>query len=122
MADRTVRVVLTADASAFLAGVNAARNSLNELSRVNTGGAAAGLRNTGTAAREAQSAFDKLKSSMAAQVGVGNLAAMGVMSAFFAVKQAITDTVKSTTDYQTTLFTLQAVTHSSGEVMVDVAA
>jgi hypothetical protein len=59
---------------------------------------------------------------MASQVGVGNLAAMGVMSAFFAVKAAITDTVKATTDYQTTLFTLQAVTHSSGEVMVDVAA
>jgi TP901 family phage tail tape measure protein len=120
--DRTVRVVLTGDATALIAAVNAARNSLNELNRQDTTRVQGGVRGAGGAAREAQSAFDKLKSSMAAQVGVGNLAAMGVMSAFFAVKQAITDTVHATTDYQTTLFTLQAVTHASGEVMVDVAA
>jgi TP901 family phage tail tape measure protein len=95
---------------------------LNELNRSDTTRVQGGIRGAGGAAREAQSAFDKLKSSMAAQVGVGNLAAMGVMSAFFAVKAAIVDTVRATTDYQTTLFTLQAVTHSSGEVMVDVAA
>lgn len=122
MADRTVRVQLIGDATSLVAAVNAARNSLNELNRSDTSRVQGGIRGAGGAAGEAQSAFDKLKSSMAAQVGVGNLAAMGVMSAFFAVKAAITDTVKATTDYQTTLFTLQAVTHSSGEVMVDVAA
>lgn len=122
MADRTVRVELLGDSSSLVAAAERARVALSELSRVDTSAAGRGLRDTGAAAQGTVSAFDKLKSSMAAQVGVANIASQLTMAGFFAIKAAITDTIKATTDYQTTLFTLQAVTHASGDTMVGVAS
>src|SRR5664279_1219643 len=125
MADRTVRVMLIGDASSLIAAAQRARESLTQLGNTNTGQIGAGFRDSSRAVGEmgttTESTFSKLKSSMAATIGAGALMSMGVMSAFFAIKEAITSTVSAGVDYQTTMFTLQAVTHASGATMVDVA-
>lgn len=126
MAERTVRVILTGDASQLVAAANSARFALRELGNTNTSGATRGLRDTGQAAtgaaRETSTAMGQIRGAIMSQVAIGNIAAMGVIGAFRAIKGAITDTLQIGMDYQNTLLNLGAVTRSSGDVMVQVAA
>src|SRR6478609_2211848 len=103
MADRTVRVVLQGDASALVAAARQAQAALRDLSNTNLGGLGAGMRQAGVSAQEAASMFDKLKAQILGQVSLGNLAAMGIASAFRGIKDGIVDTIKAGADYQTTL-------------------
>src|SRR6478752_119159 len=121
MADRTVRVILQGDASALVAAARQSQAALRDLANTNLGSIGAGMRAAGTSAREAQSAFDKFKSSIAAQVSAGNLAAMGVTSAFRLIKDGIVDTIKAGADYQTTLNIMGAVSGATADQMAQVS-
>src|SRR6478752_3344990 len=121
MADRTVRVILQGDASALVAAARQSQAALRDLANTNLGSIGAGMRAAGTSAREAQSAFDRFKSSIAAQVSIGNLAAQGVTSAFRLIKDGIVDTIKAGADYQTTLNIMGAVSGATADQMAQVS-
>ena len=122
MADRTVRVILQGDSSNLVGAVRQAQSALRDLSNTNVGRLGAGMGAAAAGAREAQSAFDKFKASVIGQVSLGNLAAMGVASAFRGIKDAIGDTIKAGADYQTTLNIMGAVSGATAWQMQEVSA
>src|SRR6476646_5450264 len=121
MADRTVRVLLQGDATSLTNAARQAQAALRDLSNTNLGNLLGGMRAAGASAREAQTAFDRFRSSVAAQVSIGNLAAQGVTSAFRLIKDGIVDTVKAGADYQTTLNIMGAVTGTAADQMTVVS-
>ena len=113
MVDRVVRVQLVGDASGLIAAANAASSALRGIgnSSSNAGSQAS------SGANQAQSAWEKFKSSVAGQVAIGDLISKGVEGGFGLIKDGFKQVIDQGMSYEQNMNTLKAVTQASDDQM-----
>ena len=113
MVDRVVRVQLVGDATSLVREAQRAAEALRGIgsSSSSAGSAAA------SGAGQAQSAWEKFKSSVAGQVAIGDLISSGVEGAFGLLKDGLKQVITLGMDYESSMNTLSAVTGGNAEQM-----